>query len=113
MYHPLIFVPFADTQKSLSPVAGKYLRANPMARAAFIMYILMLHLWTFVVIFFHAHNFEDMHRDMADIPHGPDAIAQAQLGAGGQAVKAAVNAAKAAAAAATKAAKAAAEKKAP
>lgn len=51
-----------------------------------------------MVIFFHAHNFEDIHRDAGDLPHGPDALAQHQLGAGGQAVKAAVEAAKAAAA---------------
>lgn len=63
----------------------------------------MLHTWTFVVIFFHAHNFEDMHRDAADLPHGPVALAQNQLGAGGQAVEAAVSAAKAAAAAAVNA----------
>jgi hypothetical protein len=63
------------------------------------MYLLMLHLWTFVVIFFHAHNFEDIHRDIADMPHGPDALMQNQLGAGGQGMIAALSAAKAAAAA--------------
>ena len=61
------------------------------------MYLIILHLWTFVIIFFHAHNFEDIHRDAADLPHGPDALMQKQLGAGGQAVAAAVAAAKAAA----------------
>jgi hypothetical protein len=58
------------------------------------MYLMLLHLWTFIVIFFHAHNFEDIHRDVADMPHGPDAIAQNQLGAGGNAVAAAAAAAK-------------------
>lgn len=86
-----------DTLDSFAVSTGKYLRYNPMARAAFIMYLLMLHLWTFVVIFFHAHNFEDIHRGDSGIPHGPDAIAQQQLG---QAAVAAVSAAKAAAAAA-------------
>ena len=61
------------------------------------MYLVLLHLWTFVVIFFHAHNFEDIHRDAGDLPHGPDALAQNQLGAGGQALAAALSAAKEAA----------------
>ena len=61
------------------------------------MYLMLLHLWTFVVIFFHAHNFEEIHRDTADLPHGPDAMMQNQLGAGGQAIANAVSAAKAAA----------------
>ena len=70
---------------------------NPFARAAFVMYLMVLHLWTFVVIFFHAHNFEDIHRDTLDMPHGPDALMQNQLGAGGQGMAAALSAAKAAA----------------
>lgn len=51
------------------------------------MYLMILHLWTFVVIFFHAHNFEDIHRD--EMPHGPGLVAQNQLGAGGNLMAAA------------------------
>ncbi|CAB9515527.1 expressed unknown protein [Seminavis robusta] len=85
-----------DALDTFSVSTGKYLRANPFARAAFISYLVMLHLWTFVVIFFHAHNFEDMHRDTMDMPHGPDALMRNQLGVGGKAMAAAVTAAKAA-----------------
>ena len=77
-----------DTIDSFSVSTGKYLRANPIARGAFVFYLIILHLWTFIVIFFHAHNFELDHRD--EMPHGPESIAQNQLGAGGNLMSAAV-----------------------
>lgn len=89
-----------DVLDDFSVSTGKYLRANPFARAAFIVYLMILHLWTFVIIFFHAHNFEDIHR--GDFPgshgHGPESIMKQQLGeAAGKAAAAAAAAAKAAA----------------
>ena len=49
-----------------------------------------------MLVLWHTHNFENIHRD--DMPHGPVSMMQNQLGAGGQAVAAVVEAAKAAAA---------------
>ena len=79
-----------DTIDSFSVSTGKYLlRANPIARGAFaVFYLILLHLWTFVVIFFHAHNFKLDHRD--EMPHGPESIAQNQLGAARNLICAAV-----------------------
>ena len=49
---------------------GKYLRKNPLARAGFIFYLLSIHLWTFVLLFFHAHGFEvDEHASGGLSPH--------------------------------------------
>ena len=62
-------------------VTGKYLRRNPIARAGFIFYLLLIHIWTFVLLFFHAHSFETTHADFgagAGVPHGPHALMAAQ-----------------------------------
>jgi len=59
---------------------GKYLRANPLARAGFLLYLFLIHLWTFVLLFFHAHGFETVHGDFGaghEVPHGPHALMQA------------------------------------
>ncbi len=34
------------------------LRQNPFARGAFLLYIFILHLWTFVLLVYHAHSFD-------------------------------------------------------
>lgn len=55
---------------------GKYLRRNPLARAGFIFYLIMIHLWSIVILFFHAHSFQE-HGDFGagvGIPHGPHAL---------------------------------------
>jgi Cu/Ag efflux protein CusF len=40
-------------------LAGIYLRRNPFARAGFIFYLIMIHFWSTVVFFFHAHSFHE------------------------------------------------------
>ena len=61
-------------------VSGKYLRRNPIARAGFIFYLLLIHLWTFVLLFFHAHSFDTMGDDTGGtatrVVHGPGALLQ-------------------------------------
>ena len=52
--------------------SGKYLRRNPLARAGFILYLIMIHLWTFVLLFFHAHSFDT--NTGRDFGHGPHAL---------------------------------------
>lgn len=61
------------------PFTGKYLRSNPIARAGFLLYLLLIHLWTFVLFIFHAHGFETVHGDFGGggVPHGPHALMQA------------------------------------
>lgn len=59
--------------------SGKFLRYNPLARLIFIVYLLMLHLWTFLLLFVHAHTFEDVHGDFGaggTQAHGPHALMQ-------------------------------------
>ena len=64
-------------------ISGKYLRKNPLARAGFIFYLILIHLWTFVLLFFHAHSFDaNLERDSGTgnaHPHGPHAIMQQHL----------------------------------
>lgn len=62
---------------------GKYLKRNPLARGGFISYLVLIHLWTFVLLFFHAHSFDTIaERDFGTggggSPHGPQAIMQQQ-----------------------------------
>jgi hypothetical protein len=61
---------------------GKYLKRNPLARAGFIFYLVLIHLWTFVLLFFHAHSFDTIaERDFGvggGSSHGPQAILQQQ-----------------------------------
>jgi hypothetical protein len=57
--------------------SGKVLRYQPIARLFFILYLLMIHLWTFFLIFIHAHGFETVHGDFGagqGVPHGPHAL---------------------------------------
>jgi hypothetical protein len=68
-----------DAVDNFSVQTGKYLRYNPLARGGFIVYILVLHLWTFVVLFLHTHKFETVHGDFGaanNLAHGPHALMQ-------------------------------------
>jgi len=50
-----------DVLDTFSMQTGKFLRSNPFARGGFILYLLLLHSWTLVIIVFHAHNSEHLH----------------------------------------------------
>ncbi len=60
-------------------MTGKYLRKNPMARAGFIVYLLLMHMWTFVLLFLHAHNFESAKGDYMGIAVGPHALLEQHM----------------------------------
>lgn len=47
-----------DALDAFSVSTGKYLRRNPLARAGFILYFFMIHIWSFVLLSFHAHHLE-------------------------------------------------------
>jgi len=71
-----------DQLDSFAASTGKYLRKNPLARAGFIFYLISIHLWTFVLLFFHAHSFNSIpEREFGNVgyAHGPHAIMQQQL----------------------------------
>jgi hypothetical protein len=74
--------PYIVSPRSTSLLAqGKYLRSNPLARAGFLLYLFLIHLWTFALFIFHAHGFETVHGDFGGgvgVPHGPHALMQAQ-----------------------------------
>ena len=63
-----------DAVDGFAVTTGKYLRKNPMARAGFIFYLLLIHVWTFVLLFFHAHNFETLKADDIAMAVGPHAL---------------------------------------
>lgn len=68
-----------DGLDSFSVETGKYLRHNPLARGGFILYLVVLHLWTFAVLFLHTHRFETVHGDFGagrQFAHGPHALMQ-------------------------------------
>jgi Golgin subfamily A member 5 len=60
---------------------GKFLRSNPLARGGFLLYLIILHLWTFFVLFLHTHNYEPVHGDFGagqQLAHSPNALMQQQ-----------------------------------
>ncbi|OEU07922.1 hypothetical protein FRACYDRAFT_250547 [Fragilariopsis cylindrus CCMP1102] len=69
-----------DQIDSFAVSTGKYLRRNPLARAGFIFYLILIHLWTFVLLFFHAHSFETTipNSNFGTVPHSPHAMLQQQ-----------------------------------
>ncbi len=59
--------------------SGKFLRFNPVARLLFILYLIILHTWTFILIIVHAHGIEKIHGDFGaggTIATGPHALMQ-------------------------------------
>jgi len=71
-----------DQIDSFAASTGKYLRRNPLARAGFIFYLILIHLWTFLLLFFHAHSFDTISdRDFGPntkYSHGPHAMIMQQ-----------------------------------
>jgi hypothetical protein len=68
-----------DALDKFSVETGKYLRYNPLARGGFLLYLLLLHMWTLVVFFVHTHRFETVHGDFGagqQLAHGPHALMQ-------------------------------------
>ena len=55
------------------------MRRNPLARAGFIVYLLMIHTWTFLLLFFHAHSVEIHDFGAESAPHGPHSLMQQQI----------------------------------
>ena len=68
-----------DALDTFSVQTGKFLRTNPMARGGFLLYLIILHIWTFLVLFLHAHNYEPLHGNFGagqQLAHGPNALIQ-------------------------------------
>ena len=68
-----------DVLDSFAVQTGKFLKSNPFARGGFLLYLIILHLWTFIVLFLHAHNYEPVHGDFGagqQLAHGPHALMQ-------------------------------------
>ena len=63
-----------DAVDGFAVTTGKYLRKNPLARAGFIVYLLLIHVWTFVLLFLHAHNFETTKAGDIAMAVGPQAL---------------------------------------
>jgi hypothetical protein len=60
-----------DAVDSLLSQSGKVLRSNPVARLFFVAYWLLLHVWTFVAVVFHAHGMEGLHGDFGNNAQHP------------------------------------------
>ncbi|CAJ1951498.1 unnamed protein product [Cylindrotheca closterium] len=75
-----------DVVDSFAVTTGKYLRRNPIARAGFIFYLVLIHLWTFVLLFVHAHSFDTVGDNTQGtslrVVHGPGALMQKDPGQG-------------------------------
>ena len=59
--------------------SGRFLRHNALARLLFIAYLLLFHIWTFVLIFIHTNGYETIHGDFGagiGIANGPHALMQ-------------------------------------
>ena len=70
-----------DGLDKFSVETGKFLRHNPLARWGFILYLVVLHMWTFAVLFFHTHRFETVHGDFGaghQLAAGPHSLMQHQ-----------------------------------
>ena len=66
-----------DAVDKFAVTTGKYLRRNPLARAGFILYLLMVHVWTFLLLFFHAQNFETNRTEYgSSLAVGPDSLVE-------------------------------------
>ena len=46
---------------------GTVLRQEPLARMFFLFYLCILHLWTFCLVIFHAHSYEQVHGDLGNL----------------------------------------------
>ena len=58
-----------DTFDTLSVDLGSHFRHYPMSRLAFMMYLLVLHMWAFFLLVYHAHAQGDVGGE-----HGPEAM---------------------------------------
>lgn len=38
--------------------ARRFLRTNPLLRLVFVLYLVMLHLWVFIILVIHTHSLE-------------------------------------------------------
>ena len=58
-----------DTFDTLSVDLGSHFQHYPMSRLAFMMYLLVLHIWTFFLLVYHAHAQGGVGGE-----HGPEAM---------------------------------------
>jgi len=56
-----------DAVDSFLVETGSFMRHEPLARLAFLMYLVVLHLWAFCLVLFHAHSFEKEHGDFGSL----------------------------------------------
>mmetsp|Transcript_28181 Transcript_28181/g.40357 ORF Transcript_28181/g.40357 Transcript_28181/m.40357 type:complete len:727 (+) Transcript_28181:76-2256(+) len=78
------FGQFIDALDKWSLETGAMLRQNPFARGGFLLYLCVLHLWTFALLMFHAHSFD--HRDFS-YEHGVSGMLRGSAAAVNQPVK--------------------------
>ena len=56
-----------DAIDSFVVETGSFMRHEPLARLAFLLYLIVLHLWAFCLVLFHAHSFEKEHGDFGSL----------------------------------------------
>mmetsp|Transcript_23191 Transcript_23191/g.30248 ORF Transcript_23191/g.30248 Transcript_23191/m.30248 type:complete len:239 (+) Transcript_23191:55-771(+) len=77
-----------DGIDSILVETGGMFKQEPLARLAFFLYLIVLHLWTFCLVIFHAHSYEIEHGDFgslnqnAGLPTGPDSLVHNSLRSG-------------------------------
>jgi hypothetical protein len=59
---------------------GSFMKQEPVARLGFVLYLCILHLWSFCLVIFHASSYEDVHGDFGSMSdpggHGPQHLSQ-------------------------------------
>jgi hypothetical protein len=47
-----------DTIDTWTLITGRHLKAYPLLRLTFVMYLLLIHLWAFCLLAYHAHTLD-------------------------------------------------------
>lgn len=57
---------------------GSFMKREPLARLGLVLYLSILHLWSFCLVVFHASTYEDVHGDFGSMTdpggHGPQSV---------------------------------------
>lgn len=63
------FAEILDAVDAILVRLGRLLRLNPFMRLFFVIYLLMVHVWAFVILFYHAHYLDSVPRGQSHGPH--------------------------------------------
>jgi len=62
-------IEYVENVDKWSVGVGGEMRRNPYLRAGFVGYLIILHIWVFGIVVWHAHSFEAEHGDFGSYRH--------------------------------------------